>query len=262
MQMRRMVRIRTAELAESERRYRTVFNGAPEGIWLIDQDIKTLQINERLSEILGYSEEEMQGKTPMDFVDEENREVFLEQIANIATTERRNYEIALRHKQGHNIPTQFNSVTLRHDDGSVMAALAFVEDITGRYLMEEKLRQSEKYLRTLIEAEPACVKTLDNRGHLISMNAAGLGMIEADSIDQVRNASISDLVDEDYREDFDALTRRVFQGDSGTLIFRATGLKGRKVWLETHAAPVQDSEGNITRLLGVTHDVTKRVEME
>ncbi|MCW4195785.1 MAG: ABC transporter substrate-binding protein [Candidatus Thiodiazotropha lotti] len=57
-----LVRKHTVELIEKERGYRTIFDAAPEGMWVIDPERKTLDVNERLRELLGYSKEEMQGK--------------------------------------------------------------------------------------------------------------------------------------------------------------------------------------------------------
>jgi len=145
-QMRRIIRYRTNELRASEQRYKTIFEAAPEGMWLIGPDKKTLEINSRLSTMLGYTVAEMYGKTPMDFVDDENRHIFIEQTSRIATTERRSYEISLRHKKGFNIPTLFSSVTLRNRDGSVMAALAFITDITQQLDLLEEIKQQKDYL--------------------------------------------------------------------------------------------------------------------
>jgi diguanylate cyclase (GGDEF)-like protein/PAS domain S-box-containing protein len=262
LQARVLVRRRNSQLIESERKYRTVFNAAPEGMWLIDCNRLTLDVNDRLSQLLGYSAEEMRGRTPLDFVDEENRKIFIEQTGKIETTDQRHYEIALRHRNGYNIPTRINAVTLRDGDGSVLAALAFVEDISERTTMELNLRRSEKNLRTLIDAEPACVKTLDRDGRLLSMNTAGLHMIEADSMEQVRFAEVADLVDESYKEKFRELNQRIFEGGEETLRFSITGLKGKKRWLETHAVPLRDENGEVSVHLGLTRDVTEQVQME
>ena len=125
-----------------------------------------------------------------------------------------------------------------------------------------RLKESEKNLRALIETEPACVKTISRDGSLLSMNAAGLGMIEAESFDQVKNAKVINLVDDPYKMAFKQLNNEVFNGRGGTLTFSITGLKGKSLWLETHAVPLYDDSGQINRLLGVTHDVTRRLQME
>ncbi|MEW8506983.1 MAG: EAL domain-containing protein [Candidatus Thiodiazotropha sp.] len=260
--MRRLVRVKTHALTESARHYRTVFDAAPEGMWLIDPSRKTVDVNLRLMELLGYTKDEMVGRTPLEFVDEVNRDVFIEQTSKIATTDRRSYDIELQHKDGSNIPTHFSAVTLRGEDSSVKAAIAFVEDITERKRMEAELRSSELNLRRLVDAEPASVTTLDESGKLLSINPAGLDILGAESMSQLKEVSLDRLIDEDYREQFNTLNRQVFAGQRGTLTYSITGLKGRKAWLETHSVPIMDANGEVVQHLGLTHDVTDRLRME
>ncbi len=131
-------------IMQNELRYRTIFEGAPEGIWMIDPDRKTLEINSHLTDMLGYSEKEMIGTRPIDYVDDENKQIFLQQMSKIPATTTRNYEIELRHKDGHNIPTHFSAVSLFNPDKSVMAAIAFVTDLSTQKQTEQALRRSQK----------------------------------------------------------------------------------------------------------------------
>ncbi len=121
-----------------------------------------------------------------------------------------------------------------------------------------QLAAKERQLQSLIEAEPECVKVLGTDGSLLQMNRAGLDMIEADSIEQVRGGTVLGIVAPEYREAFAALTERVIGGEAGTLEFEIIGLKGRRRWLETHAVPMTDDDGRIAGLIGVTRDVTER----
>ncbi len=123
-----------------------------------------------------------------------------------------------------------------------------------------ELVESEEFTRVLIDEAPSCIKTLDRRGCLLSMNTSGLVMIEADNLAQVQGAKMSDLVDQAYRQEFIQLIKDVFAGNAGTLLFKAKGLKGSKIWLETHATPLFDPENNIINLLGITLNVTDRME--
>ena len=127
---------------------------------------------------------------------------------------------------------------------------------------EGALRESESRFRLIFESEPECVKLLGPDGELHEMNAAGLAMIEADSFAQVENHCVYPLVVEEHRDAFRKLTDVVFRGESGVLEFEIVGLKGGRRWLETHAAPLRDSEGKITALLGITRDITERKRTE
>ncbi|MEW6322956.1 MAG: PAS domain S-box protein [Acidobacteriota bacterium] len=134
---------------------------------------------------------------------------------------------------------------------------------------EAELRQDrqraaarEAHLRTIIDTEPECVKLVGPGGRLIDMNPAGLRMIEADSLADVRDRNIVDLVAEEDRPAFVELSARVFRGESGSLEFRVRGLRGGERWLETHATPLRNGDGRIEALLGITRDVTRRREAE
>jgi diguanylate cyclase (GGDEF)-like protein/PAS domain S-box-containing protein len=146
-----------------------------------------------------------------------------------------------------------------------LVAVLLLFNLQMRRLIRQRtaeLAQSEHSLRTLIDMEPACVKTLDRKGRLLTMNRAGLAMIDADRIEQVCGHPITELVDKPYRKQFIELIKQVFTGHSGSLLFRATGLKGHKLWLETHAVPFREANGEISRLLSVTQDVTQRIKAE
>ncbi len=122
--------------------------------------------------------------------------------------------------------------------------------------------ESKKFLQTIIDTEPECVKLVASDGCLIMMNPAGLSMIQADSLDRVKGKSIYPLILPAYREAFRKLTEEVFQGKPGTLLFEMVGLRGRRLWLDTHAVPLRNEREEIVALLGITRDVTERKQAE
>jgi len=127
-----------------------------------------------------------------------------------------------------------------------------------RKLSEEKLRISESHLRTIIETEPECVKVLSRAGELLDMNAAGLAMLEVDSVEEARKRSLQSFLLPDHREPFMALHQRVMKGESAMLEFEIVGRKGTRRWLETHAAPMRGADGEIESVLGISRDITER----
>jgi two-component system, cell cycle sensor histidine kinase and response regulator CckA len=120
----------------------------------------------------------------------------------------------------------------------------------------------ERLLRAIFEAEPECVKVLGEDGTVQMMNRAGLQIVEAATFEEIAGICIFPLIAAEHRAQFEALTARVFRGESATLEFRGTGLKGTPRWLETHAAPLRNESGAVTGLLGITRDITARKEAE
>ncbi|HEX9078059.1 MAG TPA: cache domain-containing protein [Desulfuromonadaceae bacterium] len=136
------------------------------------------------------------------------------------------------------------------------------EEVEERQKAEEALRKTERFLRTIIDTEPECVKLLAPDGTVLLMNRAGLAMIGAASLDQVKGKSIYPLVAAAYRDAFIAITEAAFRGTPGRLEFESEGLNGEHLWLDTHAVPFYNEEGVIVSLLGITRDITDRKRAE
>lgn len=128
--------------------------------------------------------------------------------------------------------------------------------------VEKALRESEDFLQTIIETAPECIKLISSQGTLLAMNRAGLAMIEADSLDQVKGRSVYGIVTPGHRDAFKKLTEEIFQGKTGILQFEIVGMKGRHLWLETHAVPLCNEKEEVAFLLGITRDITDRMHAE
>ena len=96
------------------------------------------------------------------------------------------------------------------------------------------------------------------------MNTAGLTMLEANSLEEVKSYSpnLAKFIVPKYYKEFDNLYQRTFNGETGLLEFEAIGLKGTQKWFETHVAPLRNENNEITSLLAVTHDITERKRAE
>lgn len=138
---------------------------------------------------------------------------------------------------------------------------SFARD-AARKNAEDALHKNQKHLLAIIENEPECVKLVDKRGSLLEMNPAGLAMLEAASLEEAQKYNLIDYILPKWRADFIALHKKVMNGENGLLEFEVKGLKGTQRWLETHATPLRDNDGNVTMLLGITRDTTERKQQE
>jgi diguanylate cyclase (GGDEF)-like protein/PAS domain S-box-containing protein len=125
-----------------------------------------------------------------------------------------------------------------------------------RRAADKELKDSELHLRSIIEAEPECIKMVDAQGNLVQMNPAGLEMIEADSMDQVAGHPVLDVIAPEHRSAFSDMHRKVLLGETQELTFQVQGLKGGRRWLETHAVPMLHRGETVQ--LAVTRDITER----
>ncbi len=125
----------------------------------------------------------------------------------------------------------------------------------------EERKENGRLLQTIFDSDPDCLKLLSANGRVQMINAAGLRMIEADTV-EAGEVSFFDLVAEESQEAFMALTARVFAGEVGLLEHELIGLKGTRRSLEVHAAPLRNESGEVTAVLGITRDITERRRAE
>ncbi|HDN27545.1 MAG TPA: PAS domain S-box protein, partial [Thioploca sp.] len=131
-------------LRASENKYRSILANTSQGYWLIDAESKTIEVNDSLCQMLGYTQAELIGRTPIEFIDEkEDLRLFKDQIGLQQKTNQRNYEINLIAKDGHSIPTWFNATTIR-DEANFTASFAMVTDLTEHKQAEETLARAKE----------------------------------------------------------------------------------------------------------------------
>jgi|GEM_PF-3622705 len=137
----------------------------------------------------------------------------------------------------------------------IMSWLAFVARKATRQEQSAVVK-----MQTIIETEPECIKIIDAEGRLAFMNPAGLAMIEADSLAQVKDRPVLDLIAPEFREDYAKLHQRVLDGETARMQYEVVGLKGGRRWLETHAVPMM-SDGELVHL-AVTLDISGKKKAE
>ncbi|MDQ3926341.1 MAG: PAS domain S-box protein, partial [Actinomycetota bacterium] len=249
------------ELRQSEERYRAVIEQATDGIYLLDVGTRrVLETNPSFQKMLGYAAEELREMEVYDFVAHSRENVDSVIQRTLEQKRRLVGERKYRRKDGTLMDVEVGVSVISYGDKEVICTI--IRDITERKRAEEALARSENRLRTIIETEPECVKVLGMDGSLLEMNPAGLSMIEADSLEQVRGQPVYEYIAPEHRTDFVALTESVLHGGSGTLEFKFVGLKGTLRWLETHAVPLRDARGEIAGLLAITRDITERKKNE
>ena len=245
------------QLRASEERYRAVIEQATDGIYLLDAETRlVLETNPSFQEMLGYDAGELVGMPVYDFVAHPGEDVDSTIGRTLEKRRRVVGDRKYRCRDGTILDVEVGVSVISLDGRDVICTV--VRDVTERKRVEEALARSEGRLRTIVETEPECVKVLGPDGALLEMNPAGLSMIEADSLEQVRGVPVYDYIAPGHRADFVALTESVIRGGSGTLEFELVGLKGTRRWLETHAVPLRDAGGGIVGLLAITRDVTER----
>ena len=169
------------------------------------------------------------------------------------------------------------TVTLAADTQGEKALRIAVTDITEQRQLAQQLhelqqaehrdtkaalRVSEEGFRVIFEAQPECVKIVDATGCLVQTNAAGLALMEVDSLQQVQGLSCAGFVVASQREAYRAFEASVLGGNSEAIEFEMIGLKGTRRWVVSHAVPLPDQQNDAPKMLAIIRDITARKQAD
>ncbi len=246
----------------------TILKTALDGIITINEKGEVQEYNLSAEKIFGYSFDEALGKNIADLIIPPRlREQHRNGLENFLKTGKKQIigkqvQITAIRANGDEFPIELALAEIKLSNDRLFTA--FIRDISEREKVEQELIESEQRYRTIVEIAPDCVKTITDEGMLLQMNPAGLAIIEADSLEEVSGTCVYDLVVEEYRNEFIAMNKRVFNGETCDLQFQLDGLKGTRRWLETYAVPIyeSDSDSEIIGHLAVTSDISKRIEYQ
>jgi PAS domain S-box-containing protein len=139
-------------LQESEAKYRRIVDTASEGIWVVGPDIRTISVNAKMAEMLGYSGEEMIGRPFADFIFEEDVPDHLNKIENRRQVISEDYECQFRRKDGEALWTQVSATPILDDEHQFKGSFAMFTDITDRKRAEEDLFRLNTELEERVES--------------------------------------------------------------------------------------------------------------
>jgi PAS domain S-box-containing protein len=138
-------------LRASEERFRKIVETSAEGIWIIDPDSHTLFVNARMAEMLGYSEEELIGRSCFDFIHPGDVERGVEGLERRKNGDSRPREYRAIRRDGTIFWVSFTASTMRDDAGNIVGVLGMCTDISERKEADEILQQSNIALRRMNE---------------------------------------------------------------------------------------------------------------
>lgn len=171
------------------------------------------------------------------------------------------YEFSVKHADGTRHEVIFNKATFTDASGSVAGLLGVMQDITERKQAEEKLRQTNQTLETLIHASPIPIQVIDPDGRIKLWNPAAerlFGWTADEALGRV-----NPIVPEDKMEEFKMLRDRVLRGDAFTGVeTRRRKKDGSMVDLSLSTAPLRDRQGTVSGILALLVDITERKRVE
>jgi PAS domain S-box-containing protein len=245
-------------LLESEERYRAIFDGVQDAIFVETKDGRILGVNHRACEMYGYTRDEFIGKTVKDLVPEGNS------IFPAADMQSNNSRIPLetinRRANGALFPVEVSGGLQTLDGEEVL--LAMVRDITERKQAEEALNESKLLFHLLIESLPQNIYAKDTHGRFIFANQ-NYCTTQGSTLEEILGKTDFELHPPELAQKYLLDDQRVIEtGKTIELEEEHQPIGGQKTYVQVIKTPFSYSKGQPPGILGIFWDITERKKTE
>jgi PAS domain S-box-containing protein len=271
----------TAELNNSEEKYRAVVEQTSEGLMLSHiETLRVIECNAAFARMLGYTVPEALMLTAYDFVVDDRdaidaRVAIYRREGTGITGERR-----FRCKDGSILDVEINMTVIAYGGKDVFCTI--MRDISDRKQAEEALRQahgelevkvSERtaeleqqrmFLRQVLDLNPSFIFAKDRDGRFTLVNEA-LSEAYGTTVEGLLGKTDADFnsnaeqVDAFRRDDLEVIDGRTEKFIPEEII---TDAAGNVRWLQTIKRPMLSPDGTVKHMLGVATDITQRKRAE
>ncbi|HOI28683.1 MAG TPA: PAS domain S-box protein [Melioribacteraceae bacterium] len=238
--------------------YESFIKNANDIIIMAEPSGKILEANYKAVETYGYSIEELRNLNLRDLTAKSKEKAPDHEKHNQLSGSGNIYETKHITKSGRTIDVEVSSRVIVIDNLEFIQCI--VRNISDRKYAEEKLKQSNILLKSIIDGTKDAIYIKDVEGKYILANKAAAGFLGKD---------VEEIIGRDDSEFFTEGTDKVILENDSKVLNEGITVKteeilvsdGVKRIFDAVKFPWRDSNGNIIGLIGISRDYTERIEL-
>ncbi|MHA1910051.1 MAG: PAS domain S-box protein [Candidatus Kariarchaeaceae archaeon] len=160
------------QLQRTEESQKMLIQRITEGIVIDDGEANFKFVNDSMCELIGYSREELIGKSVYDFMDEENKQILNDQHARRRQGETDSYELSFTRKDGTSVPTIISPKAI-FEDGIYAGSFAAITNISKLKMTEELLLKEQEKVQKYLDIAGEIIVILDHDANVNLINKKG-----------------------------------------------------------------------------------------
>ncbi|MBM9500464.1 PAS domain S-box protein [Leptospira sp. 201903071] len=249
---------------ESETRfdslYKKIIETSQEGIWIIDKEGKTTFANSKIGDLYGIKSEDMLGMNILEVVEPERRSSVAARLEERKKGKTEISEYNFVNRLGEKKFAIASANPLYDDLGNYDGALAMIVDITSLKMVEEKLKESERQISTVISNISGIVYRCKNDPPRWSMEYISEGCQQLTGYSpneflENKTLDFGDIILEEDRNFVQSgVTESIQAGVPYQLTYRIRKKDGKIQWCFEQGIGVFNSNGELLALEGVIID--------
>jgi len=240
-----------------------------EGIAVTDEKDRFIYLNDAHAKTYGYLQSELMGKTWRDVTPRELVPLIEQEFARTVYSRDNGVwsgEAPGVRKDGTGIATEVTATARWNENGEYLGHICIVRDVTERKRAEEKLRQSEAFVREILDTVDEGFLVMDRDYRILAANKAYCGRIPL-SCDEVIGRHCYEISHRTsrpcYEDGEECAVREVFRtGVPHAASHKHHDADGQILFLEMKAYPVKDASGNVTSVIETINNITERHLLE
>lgn len=251
-----------SEKDQANERFRLIFETIPDTVFISSLETgEIIEINEKYTEVTGYTREETIGRTPMElnlWKNNKERELLVDLIRKQGFC--RNIEIRIRAKSGRKISALISSSLMKMDHKTYI--ISVIRNISHNKELVKKLNTSEETFKAIMEQSPISFMLTDTNGDIEYVNQKFLeltGYREEEVIGQNPRILKSGF---QTRKFYQTLWETITSGKQWSGDIRNKKKNGDIMWEHICLTPILAGDGTIMRFLAVQEDISRRKAME
>jgi PAS domain S-box-containing protein len=175
-------------------------------------------------------------------------------------------ELEVKKKDGFWMWTEVKITFMRDNDDKAIGLLGMTRDISERKRLEDKLRESELKLRTVVGSITDGLIITDMTGMITDVNEAAVRIGKRESVEEWQGRNGLDFVEESDRKRIAKIVIATIKDPerlhSDFFEYTAKNKDGTPFYGESSIAVMRDSSGKPTGIVFVTRDISERKRME
>ena len=257
-------------IRSNEERLKAIFEGANDGMVFIDNEAKVVDVNIKAQRMLGYTREEVVGKSVFELnilAPEEMgklAEVYMQMAAggdNAANV----LEIMGVRKDGSRIPLEISDTIVRDASGNMVGMLTIMRDITERKRSEEAVQEQERKFKQLFTNVSDAVVFVDLTGKVLDANKR-LQELVGYPVEESVGRNFSELP-AFSQETLSTLASQIAQAISvgateSIVSVPARHRDGHQLYLEASTCMITGANGEPQGFVSLLRDITERKNAE
>ncbi|MGE0084207.1 MAG: diguanylate cyclase [Desulfococcaceae bacterium] len=236
-----------------------------DGIRVLDKDGNIVYANEIYCHMLGYSREELVGKSLFDIFPKDRHSAIAKRLADHQKGRRSCHEIEYRHPAGNLIYLKILSKPFFDSEGKYEGSYAVMFDITDRKILEKQLKEEKDFLANMIAMCPDSIMGVNRQGTVIIFNSAAEKLLGYKAHEVIGKMGIAEVYGS--REIAREIKKKIYspeyggQGRIEGLELDAVNRMGHHIPLRLSAI-IMEKDGQETGSVGFFHDLTLHRQME